>query len=543
VGIDDAATRRELVRLLRDQAEAVRATVGAAARANQQAAQLAQQQLESRLLDNARLLRDLDAKGQLDERLLDEVTRRHGLFRANVLDAQGRFEFGSRGEARAGHRPGLGRGFGRGGGAARLVAQVLAGAEEATTGLHRARWDRGARMAVAVRRSGGGAIVLNVDATTLDTLGQSLSLETVLKDVVDATPEVAYVVFTRGDEVIARGDEAPPAAASAKDGHGEREVEYNGHRFLEVSGPVSLQDDDVSPATLRLGMSLLGVQRAHWRMLGILALSLVASLALASLGVGATWLRRRYALLSADHERAEAALRRRDRLAAMGELAASVAHEVRNPLNAIAMSAQRLRREVVEPVIGEDHPARAEGEQLLQLLASETARINRIVEQFLEFARPPKPAPVPTGLAALLGEAAAAAREIGDGRGVRLDVQVQGAGEAQLDRDQMRQALDNLLRNAIEATPAGGTVRLEGRTTDREHTIAVEDSGPGISPDVLPRIFDLYYTTKAGGTGVGLAVTQRIVTAHDGTIEVESAPEHGTRMTIRLPRRQEVARG
>ena len=93
-----------------------------------------------------------------------------------------------------------------------------------------------------------------------------------------------------------------------------------------------------------------------------------------------------------------------------------------------------------------------------------------------------------------------------------------------------------MVRNAIEATPEGGHVRLNARRHSGGYEIVVVDSGSGIEPEDLPRLFDLYFTTKSDGTGVGLAVTQQIVAAHGGTIEVESQMGHGTRMTIQLPR-------
>ena len=123
-----------------------------------------------------------------------------------------------------------------------------------------------------------------------------------------------------------------------------------------------------------------------------------------------------------------------------------------------------------------------------------------------------------------------------------LDADVTGAGEAMTDPDQLRQAADNVLRNAIEATPAGGRVSVRARSADREHAIEVIDDGEGIASDKLGRIFDLYYTTKPEGTGVGLAVTQQIVAAHGGAVDVESRPGAGTRVTLRWPRALPEAR-
>jgi signal transduction histidine kinase len=262
--------------------------------------------------------------------------------------------------------------------------------------------------------------------------------------------------------------------------------------------------------------------------------SLTAAGTLVALAFGLAGLRRRYGVLSEKHALAEAALRRRDRLAAMGELAATVAHEVRNPLNASSMTVQRLRREFLARV-PEGAPERVELEELLSVMSSETQRIDRIVQQFLEYARPPRLAPEPLDLAALVADVAARARPLAETRGVRLDADVAGAGSALADPAQLRQALDNLVRNAVEATPDGGRVTIAARRGPDGHAIVVKDTGAGIDPAELPRIFDLYFTTKPDGTGVGLAVTQQIVTAHGGTIEVDSAPGAGTAMTVRLP--------
>jgi signal transduction histidine kinase len=221
----------------------------------------------------------------------------------------------------------------------------------------------------------------------------------------------------------------------------------------------------------------------------------------------------------------------------MGELASTVAHEVRNPLNAIAMSGQRLRREFLAATAALNEADRAELQQLLSVVEGETGRINRIVQQFLDYARPPKLAPRPAALAPWLAGIVDAARPVAESREVSLALDAAHAGEAVIDADQLRQALDNMLRNAIEATPPGGSVSVEAQSDGRGHTISIRDTGSGIEPDNLAKVFDLYFTTKAEGTGVGLAVSQQIVTGHDGTIEVDSAPGRGTTMRVRLPRR------
>jgi signal transduction histidine kinase len=547
---DHTATRTELLSLLRDHAGSLRQTVAAAARSNRAAGQQAEAQLAARLLDAARLLGELDRRGGLNAALVEESASRQGLFRASVFSATGVLEIGAGpggprgrgpGGGPGGGGPGSGLGRGPGGGlgggpgggpGAGLLPRLLSGEEQETVSdVHTPRGRGGARLAAGVRRARGGAIILTADATAVSELLRQTSLDAMFDDIVKSAPDLAYVVFEQDGRRLVHGEAPPlepemPAHAAL-----ERELSLAGRPIVELAGPISVGEE--APARLRLGMRADGVRRAEQRMLLRLALTLGVTLALSALGVGTVWLRRKYALLSARHARAEEALRRRDRLVAMGELASTVAHEVRNPLNAIAMSAQRLEREFLE-----DAPdsSQAELQELLTVVSGESRRIDRIVRQFLEFARPPQLHPRPVDVAALVSGVADAARALAGARGMALEATASGAGEATLDPDRIREALENLVRNAIEATPEGGRVALTTRGDADAVEIEVADAGPGIPAELLPRIFDLYFTTKPDGTGVGLAVTQQIVTAHEGTLEVDSRPGAGTRMIVRLPR-------
>jgi signal transduction histidine kinase len=220
----------------------------------------------------------------------------------------------------------------------------------------------------------------------------------------------------------------------------------------------------------------------------------------------------------------------------MGELSSTVAHEIRNPLNAIAMSAQRLEQECLPREGGVSATEVAEAAALVGVIRQETHRINAKVQQFLDFARPPALALRPTDLRQWLASLVTALDPLAGARGVTLTLEKGPEAQITIDPEQMRQAVENLLRNAVEATPAGGNVTIGSTLAPGEWTLEVHDTGSGIPPDVLPKIFDLYFTTKTAGTGVGLAVTQQIVSAHGGIIEVESSPDQGTSMRIRAPR-------
>jgi len=409
-----------------------------------------------------------------------------------------------------------------------VLRQILEeGKAEVVTGAHASRWG-GERVAAGVRRTRGGAIVVTVDATEIAALEKPVSLESLLEEITTGSPEIAYTVFEHADGRLAFGEAPADAPASP----GERSLTVAGRPVLEFAIDVPLAGGET--ARLRLGMRLDNVRSVERRMGLRLVASVAAASGLVALAFGLAGLRRRYGVLSDKHARAEEALRRRDRLAAMGELASTVAHEVRNPLNAVGMTAQRLKREFLGATPA-SAAEREELEELLSVMTSETHRIDRIVQQFLEYARPPRLAPEPVDLGTLVGDVAGRARPRAESRGVRLEVEAGAPGTALVDPAQLRQALDNLVRNAVEATPEGGRVTLAARRESGGHAVEVRDTGRGIEPDHLPRIFDLYFTTKADGTGVGLALTQQIVTAHGGTIEVDSRPGAGTTMTVHLP--------
>ncbi|MCI0571717.1 MAG: ATP-binding protein [Myxococcaceae bacterium] len=237
---------------------------------------------------------------------------------------------------------------------------------------------------------------------------------------------------------------------------------------------------------------------------------------------------RSYAELAAT--RAE--MVKRERLAALGELSAIVAHEVRNPLGVIFNAVSSLRR-----LVG---PGGDAG-MLLDILAEESDRLNRIVSDLLDFSRPRTLDLQPEDLGALIQEALDAARaQPGGMEGVTLVATVaEDLPPVPVDRRLFRQALVNVMVNSLQSMPRGGTVRVsavrevqDGRACLR---IDVADEGPGIPPELLARIFEPFFTTKAKGTGLGLAVVKRIVEEHRGEVEVGSRMGVGTTFTFRVP--------
>jgi signal transduction histidine kinase len=385
-------------------------------------------------------------------------------------------------------------------------------------------------VAAGVRRPNGGAIVVNAASDAAQQLDDVYSLAALLAQIAEATPALAYIIVDDAGRRVSEGPLASAVGDEIAAAPGEQDRVVDGVRVLERRSPVALGDE--RSAELRIGMRLDEVQRGERRTLVRIAAGLSAALALTIVALAFVSLRQRYGELSAEHARAQDALRRRDRLAAMGELASTVAHEVRNPLNAIAMSAQRLAREYPRP---DDPSDREELDDLLGVIQRESSRINQTVQQFLDYARPRRLDRQVVTIAPWLDEIAQSMAAIAAVRGVHIVRRAPAALEASIDPTQLREAIDNLLRNAVEASADGRTVTVDARADGGGVAITVADEGAGIDAATLPRIFDLYFTTRPEGTGIGLAVAQQIVASHGGTIEVDSEPGRGTRMRVRIP--------
>jgi two-component system sensor histidine kinase HydH len=226
----------------------------------------------------------------------------------------------------------------------------------------------------------------------------------------------------------------------------------------------------------------------------------------------------------------EAEVAHRERLSALGNLAATVAHEIRNPLNAISMGLQRLKIEF-QPTEDRDQYS-----HLNELMLGEARRLNSIVEQFLSLARPVEVKAETLPLQEILKELAA----LEESHARQSNVQIRVVAAANLpalkaDPNHLTQVLLNLMLNGLQAMPHGGTLTLEAKTSNRNFIIAVTDTGTGIAPANLSRIFEPYFTTKAQGSGLGLAISRRIIEAHGGTITVSNQAGGGCRFQITLP--------
>jgi two-component system, NtrC family, sensor kinase len=234
------------------------------------------------------------------------------------------------------------------------------------------------------------------------------------------------------------------------------------------------------------------------------------------------------------------ALLRAEQLAAVGRISAQVAHEVRNPLSSIGLNVELLEEAISRAPFATEAEAR-EAKDILAAVTREVDRLTEVTEQYLRLARPPSPTPEPEHLPELLGGVLDFAREELERAGVAVVRELpQDTPPALADEAQLRQVLLNLLRNAREAMPSGGTLTVSTRGVEDGGKawveVAFRDTGHGMSEEVRQRIFEPFFSTKSQGTGLGLAVSQQILQAHGGSLTCLSSPGEGTTFVLRLPR-------
>ncbi len=228
----------------------------------------------------------------------------------------------------------------------------------------------------------------------------------------------------------------------------------------------------------------------------------------------------------------EASMVEGERLKAIKLLAAGVAHEIGNPLNALNIHLELLAREIA-PL---PQAQRAPLAELVQIARSEVGRLDAIITQFLRALRPAKPQLVLADAGALLRETLDLMRSDIENRRIEVAIaNAEGLPPIPIDPAQIKQVYFNLIKNALEAMPDGGTMAISFSVGDAYMALDFLDSGTGIAPDDFNRIFEPYHTTKAAGHGLGLMIVQRIVQEHGGQIEVSSKPHSGTRFRILLP--------
>jgi len=512
---------------------------------------LLEEQIGQRLLDNARLIDRLLSSGAADQDFLKNLSSMNRLQKVELLDDQGRpWEpptpprtpaemrermLAQRGEGNFPPKPPFrmfmwGRHW-------PLPMQRKENSEELPPPLKEKKFWEGSVFGVAVgARSFPGVIAVHADAGYILNFKNEIGVQRQIEEL-GRQSDIEYIALLDGDlKIVAHTDraflnqqETDPLLTKVRSDGGElsRIVELDGgKRNYEIVKPIRLNGSTLG--FLKLGLSMAPVERA-WRnsLFSILVLGL-AVLGVGVLGMAVIFYNQHSHMQEVKSLEAEVA--RRERLSALGDLAATVAHEIRNPLNAVSMGLQRLK--------GEFRPTEDEGEyaRFIELMRGEVARLNRIVEEFLSLARPLELKPEETRIDDLLRELAALAA--GDAAEAKVEIEVAAPPDlptAALDRNYFKQVLLNLILNAIQAMPDGGRLTLAATAARGSLILAVTDTGAGIAKEILPRIFEPYFTTRTRGSGLGLAIARRIVEAHGGKLTAESEAGRGSRFEIAVP--------
>ncbi|MDP2247370.1 MAG: ATP-binding protein, partial [Nitrosomonadales bacterium] len=235
---------------------------------------------------------------------------------------------------------------------------------------------------------------------------------------------------------------------------------------------------------------------------------------------------RAFAQMIEDLERSKEQLTRAAKLAVVGEMAAAMSHEVRTPLGILRSSAQVLLR---EPSLTQ------EGREVCGFIISETERLNKLVSTLIESARPRLPEFSPTNLSELTQQAVAMLRTQADKKSIGLACETEPDVMTACDQEQIMQVLLNLLLNAIQILDEGGMIQVSVKQLAEQVELKVADNGPGIPAELRSQVFDPFFTKRAGGIGLGLAVVRQIVNAHHGEISVGESAMHGAEFRVLLP--------
>ncbi len=543
IGLSEALrTQQELTRQLDEKGLALAGALEISSRNAILSNALMEEMITQRLLDNARMVDQVLLSRPADPEWLKRVSAANGLARVELLDRAGRpYEPpppptmeammgrapGPPADARERH--------------ARMMymwgrSWAAPSAEEgAPPAIRDRKFWKGTVLGVAVgARSFSGIIAVHADANSVlnfrreigvqrqvEELGRQPGIESV--ELLDQ--DLTVLAHSTPDRVGKR--EADDGLRSALD-NGRvlaRMVERaSGGRVYEVVKPLALEGSRTG--LLRIGLSTARMDRIWKGDRLAAAVTAAAVLGLGILGMSVIFYTQHRHLR--EVKALEAEMERGERLATVGNMAAAVAHELRNPLNAVSMGIQRLRVEF-EPAPREEYL------RMVDLIQGEVRRLNTIVEEFLSLARPMPLKREPIIVAALLEEVLGLVESEARGAGIAVVREIPSSLPVlHADRDRLKQVLLNLVLNAIQAMPSGGTLEIAAAAGGML-TVTVADTGSGIAPELLPKVFEPYVTTKTKGLGLGLAIVRRIIEAHGGSIEAVSEPGRRTSFRFALP--------
>jgi signal transduction histidine kinase len=510
---------------------------------------LLEEQIGQRLLDNARLIDELLQYPPTDEKALQQIAAANRLKKIELLDLKGQpltaFPAPSRGR--------MGAMMGR----LRELPPESPPEQRRTmmTFMWGRRWRlpqeqtpappkvaekkfwEGSVFGVAIgARSFPGIIAVHANADYIVNFRKQIDVQRQVEDL-GRQADIEHVALVDNDlKVLAdtdpqrinrRLDDPLLKEMKSNQGLGRKIVEQpDGSRRFDVVKAVTVNGSPLG--FLEIGLSLKSTEAAWQRSLRAMAVFGLGILAVGILGMGAIFYNQRGHLQKV--RALEQEINRKERLSELGNMAATVAHEIRNPLNSVSMGLQRLKAEFTPTGDAEEYA------HFLNLMQDEVHRLNTIVEQFLSLARPLKLNQEQIPVGEFLGEITTLMAA--DAHTTKVDIDLKVAPNLPLlraDRNYFKQLLLNLVLNGVQAMPAGGRLSMAAIAEQEFLRLDIIDQGIGIEAENLSKIFQPYFTTKANGSGLGLAIARRIAEAHGGKIAVESRPGQGSCFRVLLP--------
>lgn len=409
------------------------------------------------------------------------------------------------------------------------AAPVIKGDEEIRVNLFNRHGKADQMRSLALRRKWGeGTIVLVLDDESFLFWKLRVSLERAVEEV-DPGADTGYFLVTDEkervifqwveDAAIPKDDDLIPTTFTKNRGVPSKKFEWGGRKMLEVVAPIHLVVDVICTAWLSLSRETADQMLKKEQGRGIIFMCFMVFIAIISMW----FLYRNQNRHLAKMREMERRLHQAERLSAMGRLAAGVAHEIRNPLNAISMACQRLQKDNLL--------------QLTGIIRDEIRRLNHIIEEFIAFSRMRKLELKNNDIIDLLRQIILLAEGEADSRGITIETDwSESPLMILIDFDKIKQAIFNIVKNAMESISGRGSITLSVEKEGKKWAkITISDTGGGLSREEREQIFNPDYTTKEKGLGLGLALAHEIIQGHSGEIRVMSEPGTGTTFEILLP--------
>ncbi len=415
--------------------------------------------------------------------------------------------------------------------------------ENLIVGISSSRYSDQNNFVVTIKRSKGGAIVGNINANRLINFQKELGIGKLINTISEDS-SIVYITIQDTIGILAASCNLDSLSNINNDEflsniYSKDKFQWRFNNFLNqkiFEGILPFKVQNINYGLIRIALSTTPIQTIQSETLKSVILKIIVLLTISFILLvysisfqNILLLEDEKAKITDEVYRLQEDLRRKEKLSAMGELAAGVAHEIRNPLNAISMSVQRLGKSL-------ELEENSKESNLIKTVRSEINRVGEIIRQFLNFARPAPLNKTKTNLNILINEVLDIYKAKLLKHNINLVWLPGKIKNTQLDAEKMKQVIVNLLENSISAMPDSGELLISTENNPEIIILKIKDTGNGISKDDLPKIFNLYFTTRPEGNGLGLAEVSQIIANHNGKIEVTSTINTFTEFIIRLPK-------